>query len=62
MLKNYLNCKVRIGVSEYAYALLNRSARLFYYDGTITDVDDEFIQLDNNILIAINYITYVEKI
>ena len=62
MLKELLNQRVKVGVADYAHALRTRTSVLFYIEGIITNIDDRFIQLDNNILIAINYITYIEKI
>ena len=59
MLEKYLNKKVKIyATSMYNTAMgtISRVSRV----GVVTDVDDKFIELDNNSVIAINYIVSID--
>ena len=59
MLEKYLNKKEKIyATSMYNTAMgtISRVSRV----GVVTDVDDKFIELDNNSVIAINYIVSID--
>ena len=51
MLEKFLNKKVKVYIKEYGLR-----------KGTITSINADFIELDNNIVIQIKYIIYVESI
>lgn len=62
MLKELLNQKVRVGMASYANALISRTSNLFYHDGIVTDVDDNFIKFDDGMIIATKYIAYIQPL
>ena len=65
MLEKFLNKNVELTVatngSSTKYQLF-RSGDSFYKKGTVTKLDDNFIELDNNMVIQIKYIIAIEAI
>ena len=65
MLEKFLNKNVELTVatngSSTKYRLV-RSGDSFYKKGTVTKLDDNFIELDNNMVIQIKYIIAIEAI
>ena len=70
MLNSMLNKKVKIALADYAKAscmsdmqlVKNKGYWLFELEATIVDMDDNFIKLDNDMIIAIKYITYIKSL
>ena len=65
MLKKYINKKVEITEKHYGgfcTRLMMGNDKLATTIGTITDVDDKFIEIDNEILININHIFRIKII
>ena len=68
MLEKFLNKNVLICIAEYAAAIekanMTSIANLEAYQkkGTVTGVDDNFVELDNNELIAIKYISTIKAV
>ena len=68
MLEKFLNKKVLICIAEYAKAIekiaigVQGSLEHCQRKGTITNINDKFIELDNDELIAIKYITTIKSI
>ena len=62
MLNKLLNQKVVVGISSYAYSVPSSKGFGAFTTkvGCITDVDDNFIEIDNKTIIAIKTITYIE--
>ena len=66
MLEKFLNKKVRICLAEYAKTLDHMptgfKGTLSYYlrEGIVTKIDENFIELDNDEVIAIKYITTIK--
>ena len=64
MLEKFLNKKVLICIAHYASTIEKYTSNLsqFQRKGTVTNVDDCFIELDNNEVIAIKYITTIKSL
>lgn len=66
MLEKYINKKVEISEKMYSYSSTIEgkfnNGHLNKIIGTITAIDDNFIQLDNNTLVAIKFIYRIEVI
>lgn len=66
MLKKFLNKKVLICIASYASAaekiVMGPNLAAFQRQGTVTDVDDNFVELDNNELVAIKYIATIKAV
>ena len=63
MLKKLLSQKVRVGISNYSYSYFPKGMGNFLMrEGVVTDIDDNFIELDNEMIIATRAITYVQTI
>jgi len=68
MLEKFLNKNVEICLAEYAKAIDHISIgtkgvlEQYLRKGTVTRVDDNFIELDNNLVIAIKYITTIKSL
>ena len=63
MLKKLLSQKVRIGLSNYAWSYFPKGkGNNMQREGIVTDIDDNFIELDNEMIIAIKSITYIQAI
>ena len=56
MLEKYLNKKIEVDYTNYAYPVGLK------VKGVITEIDDNFIELDNEMIIAIRYIISIEEI
>lgn len=61
MLEKFLNKDVLINIANYAITLGNVSKGA-YRKGTVTAIDDNFIELDNDEVIAIKYITTIKSL
>ena len=65
MLEKFLNKKVMISFAEYGRTVNHVSVGLkgaienYIRKGTVTKMDDNFIELDNNEVVAIKYITTI---
>lgn len=64
MLKKLLGQKVNVGISSYAYSIPTSSGFGAFTSkkGIVTDVDDNFIEIDDKTIIAIKTITYIQTI
>lgn len=67
MLEKFLNKKVLICIANYAAATEVMASMKNPYaplqrKGTVTNIDNNFIELDNNEVIAIKYITTIKEI
>ena len=63
MLGKLLSRKVRVGISNYSMSVVPKGFGNFIMkEGVITDIDDNFIELDNEMIIAIRAITYIQTI
>jgi hypothetical protein len=72
MLEKFLNKKVRIILATYGTKLNqklkatmtfgNAYVSQYNVEGTITNVDSNFIEIDNNLVIQIKYIISIESI
>lgn len=66
MLEKFLNKKVLICISHYAAAqekiVMGPKAGLepFQRNGIVTQINNDFIELDNNEVVAIKYITTIK--
>lgn len=58
MLEKFLNKKVCIEVALYTTGKGFRANE--YFKGTITNIDKDFIELDNNLTIQIKFIVTIE--
>ena len=65
MLEKFLNKKVLICIANYASAaemiVFNRPLEAVQRKGTVTNVDENFVELDNNELVAIKYICTIKE-
>ena len=72
MLEKFLNKKVRIIIATYGTTLNQKmkasmsfgNAYIAEYnvEGTVTNIDSNFIEIDNNLVIQIKYIISIENI
>ena len=68
MLEKFLNKKVEILIASYARVAnkvavgVKQSVEFGLRRGTVTNIDNNFIELDNNEVIAIKYITTIRSI
>ena len=67
MLEKFLNKNVLICIANYASASekvagFNNSLAPFQRRGIVTRVDDNFIELDNNEVVAIKYISTIKSL
>ena len=68
MLEKFKNKKVEIGIAVYAKVIdrvsVGVKARIEYglRRGTVTNIDENFIELDNNEIIAIKYVATIKSI
>ena len=63
MLKELLNQKVKVGISNYSYSISTKGSRAFISkEGRVTEVDDNFIKFDDGMIIAIKAITYIQPL
>lgn len=68
MLNSLLNRKVAIGIAAYSASTIDMKFKLtgragiMYVEGTIVDMDDNFVKLDDEMLIAIKYITSIKPL
>ena len=66
MLEKFKNKNVLICIGQYAAAAKNQrlggALGSFTRKGTVTNIDENFIELDNNEVIAIQYIVTIESI
>ena len=61
MLKKLLGQKVKVGISSYSYAITPKGLGNFITkEGIVTDIDDNFIEFDNEMIVAIRAITYIQ--
>ena len=66
MLEKFKNKKVLICIAQYAAAydkiVLGAQVHALQRQGIVTNIDDNFIELDNNEVIAIKYIATIKSI
>ena len=64
MLKKLLGQKVNVGISSYAYSVPASGVFGAFTTkiGIVTDIDDNFIEIDDKTIIAIKTITYIQTI
>jgi len=68
MLNSLLNRKVAIGIAAYSASTIDVKYKItgrvgmYCVEGTIVDLDENFIKLDNEMLIAIKYITSIKPL
>ena len=63
MLEKFLNKKVLICISQYAAAITGIGGpNAVQRKGVVTNIDDKFIELDNDEIIAIQYITTIKSL
>ncbi len=62
MLEKFLNKKVEILISSYGTPYNLSNSYLIKHKGVVTNIDSNFIELDNNKVIQIKYIISVINI
>ena len=68
MLEKFMNKKVRIITTTYGSIVSRERKQLKCYaqeyiiEGTVTNIDSNFIEIDNNLTIQIKYIISIESI
>lgn len=70
MLEKFLNKNVRISTTTYGSNIsvtkklekMRRWSQEFLVEGIVTNIDSNFIEIDNNMVIQIKYIISIENI